>query len=130
VERVIPASGGRLHVLRLINDLQCQPRLKAAPLTDLNVLIETGFHMIRRRSLVFVISDFFSAPGWERPLALLNRRHEVLAVRLWDPRENELPDIGMVLIQDAETASRPGWIPTMPGSAAALLMSCSVDRLP
>ncbi len=111
VERVIPASGGRLHVLRLINDLQRQPRLNAAPLTDLNVLIETGFHMIRRRSLVFVISDFISAPGWEKPLSLLNRKHEVLAVRLWDQSENELPDVGLVLMQDAETGEQT-WVDT------------------
>ncbi len=111
VERIIPASGGRLHVLRLINDLQRQPRLNAAPLTDLNVLIETGFHMIRRRSLVFVISDFISAPGWEKPLSLLNRKHEVLAVRLWDQSENELPDVGLVLMQDAETGEQT-WVDT------------------
>jgi len=111
VERVIPASGGRLHVLRLINDLQRQPRLAAAPLTDLNVLLETGFRMIRRRSLVFVISDFISAPGWEKPLSLLNRKHEVLAVRLWDSSENELPDIGLVLMQDAETGEQ-AWVDT------------------
>jgi len=111
VERVIPASGGRLHVLRLINALLRQPRLKAAPLTDLNVLIETGFHMIRRRSLVFVISDFISAPGWEKPLSLLNRKHEVLAVRLWDQSENELPDVGLVLMQDAETGEQT-WVDT------------------
>lgn len=111
VERIIPASGGRLHVLRLINDLQHQPRLNAAPLTDLNVLIEAGFHMIRRRSLVFVISDFISAPGWEKPLSLLNRKHEVLAVRLWDQSENELPDVGLVLMQDAETGEQT-WVDT------------------
>jgi uncharacterized protein (DUF58 family) len=111
VERVIPASGGRLHVLRLINDLQHQPRLAAAPLTDLSVLIETGFHMVRRRSLVFIVSDFISAPGWEKPLSLLNRKHEVLAVRLWDSSENELPDIGLVLMQDAETGEQ-SWVDT------------------
>ena len=55
---------------------------------------------------MFVISDFISAPGWERPLSLLNQRHEVLAVRLWDPREVELPDIGLVLMEDAETGEQ------------------------
>ncbi|MCU0503593.1 MAG: DUF58 domain-containing protein, partial [Anaerolineae bacterium] len=75
------------------------------------VLIETGFHMIRRRSLVFVISDFISAPGWEKPLSLLNRKHEVLAVRLWDQSENELPDVGLVLMQDAETGEQT-WVDT------------------
>jgi len=111
VERVIPAAGGRMHVLRLINDLLRQPRLPVAPFTDLGMLVETGYQLIRRRSLIFIISDFISAPGWERPLGLLNRKHEVLAVRLWDPREIELPDIGMILMQDAETGEQL-WVDT------------------
>jgi len=53
-----------------------------------------------------VVSDFISAPGWERPLTLLNQRHEVLAIRLWDPREVELPDIGPILMEDAETGEQ------------------------
>jgi uncharacterized protein (DUF58 family) len=105
-ERVIPASGGRLHVLRMINDLLHQPRLPNAPFTDLSVMMATAFRIVRRRSLVFVVSDFISAPGWEGLLGLLNRRHEVLGVRLWDPREIELPDIGLVLMQDAETGEQ------------------------
>jgi uncharacterized protein (DUF58 family) len=55
---------------------------------------------------VFVISDFISAPGWERALEALTRRHEVIAVRLYDPREVELPDVGPVLIDDAETGEQ------------------------
>jgi uncharacterized protein (DUF58 family) len=55
---------------------------------------------------VFVISDFISAPGWERPLHLLNRRHDVLAIRLVDPREIELPDVGPLLMEDAETGEQ------------------------
>ena len=55
---------------------------------------------------MFVISDFISAPGWERPLSLLNQRHEVLAVRLWDPREVELPDVGPMIMEDAETGEQ------------------------
>ncbi len=106
VEWVIPPAGGRMHVLRLINDLLRQPRLPAAPFTDLAALLATGYQMIRRRSLVFIVSDFISAAGWEKPLSLLNRRHETLAVRLWDPREIELPDIGLVVMQDAETGEQ------------------------
>jgi uncharacterized protein (DUF58 family) len=106
VERVIPARGGRLHVLRLIHDLLQQPPLPAAPYTDLGVLLRAALHTIVRRSLIFVVSDFYSAPGWERPLRLLSQRHEVLAVRLSDPREDELPDVGMVLLQDAETGEQ------------------------
>ena len=55
-----------------------------------------GLNALKKRSLVFLISDFICAPGWEKPLGLLNQRHEVLAVRIWDPREMELPDAGPV----------------------------------
>jgi uncharacterized protein (DUF58 family) len=106
VERIIPARGGRLQVLRLINDLLKQPHLERTPVTDLNALLATAFNTIRRRSLVFVVSDFISVPGWERPLGLLSQRHEVLAVRLWDPRETELPDIGVVVLEDSETGEQ------------------------
>lgn len=106
VERTLPARGGRLHLLRLINDLLKHPRLTKAPLTHLTPLFETGLHTLKQRSLVFIISDFISAPGWERPLSLLNRRHEVLAIRLWDPREVELPDLGPVIIEDSETGEQ------------------------
>jgi uncharacterized protein (DUF58 family) len=106
VERTIPARGGRMHVLRLTNDLLKQPRLPKAPFTDLTPLIESGLHTIKRRSLIFIISDFISAPGWERPLRLLSQRHDVLAVRLWDPREVELPDVGPIIMQDAETGEQ------------------------
>ena len=106
VERTIPARGGRIQVLRLINDLLKQPQLPQAPFTDLSPLLEAGLHGIKRRSLVFIISDFISAPGWERPLSLLNQRHEVLAIRLWDPREMELPDVGPIIMEDAETGEQ------------------------
>jgi uncharacterized protein (DUF58 family) len=106
VERTIPARGGRIQVLRLVNDLLKQPRLPKAPFTDLTPLLEAGLRSIKRRSLIFIISDFISAPGWERPLNLLNQRHEVLAVRLWDPREVDLPDIGPIIMEDAETGEQ------------------------
>jgi uncharacterized protein (DUF58 family) len=106
VERTIPARGGRIQVLRLANDLLKQPRLPRAPFTDLTPLLVAGLNSIKRRSLIFIISDFISAPGWERPLSLLNRRHEVLAIRLWDPRETELPDVGPIIMEDAETGEQ------------------------
>ena len=94
------------NITNLVNDLLKQPRLPRTPFTDLTPLIEGGLHAIKRRSLVFVVSDFISAPGWERPLSLLNQRHEVIAVRLWDPREVELPDIGPMIMEDAETGEQ------------------------
>jgi uncharacterized protein (DUF58 family) len=106
VERTIPAGGGKLQVLRLINDLLKQPQLPKAQFTNLATLLNAGNHTIRRRSLIFVISDFISEPGWERPLLLLNQRHDVLAIRLWDPREAELPDVGLIVMEDAETGEQ------------------------
>ena len=111
VERIIPARSGRMQVLRLINELQRRPRLAEAPATALADLLDTGLRAIRRRSLVFVISDFFSTPGWERPLTQLSRHHETLAIRLVDPREREIPEIGMIVMNDAETGEHL-WVDT------------------
>ncbi|HZJ24204.1 MAG TPA: hypothetical protein VFD54_12890, partial [Anaerolineales bacterium] len=106
VQHTVPARGGRLQVLRLIKDLLKQPRLSNTSFTNLKLLLEGAFNSIKRRSLIFIISDFISEPGWERHLSLLNQRHEVLAIRLWDPREVELPDVGMIMMEDAETGEQ------------------------
>jgi len=104
--RTIPARGGRDQVLRLIDDLLAQPKLASAPFTDLSPLLAASQRTIKRRSLIFIVSDFISAPGWEKPLNLLNRHHEVVAVRLLDPREIELPDVGPLIMEDAETGEQ------------------------
>ena len=106
VERVIPARASRNQVLFLIRDLLAQPLSMPAGMTDITPMLQTALNMIKRRSLVFVISDYISRPGWEKPLSLLNRRHEVLAIRLTDPGETQLPDIGPVIMQDAETGEQ------------------------
>jgi uncharacterized protein (DUF58 family) len=103
VEKTIPAGSGKLQVLRLLNDVLKVPRLQSAPYTSVSDLIEHALRTIKRRSVIFLVSDFFTAPGWERPLGMLSRQHEVIAVRLEDPRERELPDIGLVPMNDAET---------------------------
>jgi uncharacterized protein (DUF58 family) len=74
--------------------------------TDLSDLLQGAGMMMARRSLVFLVSDFISTPGWGRPLAQLARRHEVIAVRLSDPAERELPDVGLAVVQDAETGEQ------------------------
>ena len=106
IERTIPARGGRDQVLRMIDGLLRHPRLASAPFTDLTTLLDAAHSTIKRRSLIFLVSDFISVPGWERPLSLLNRRHEVVAVRLLDPREVALPDVGPMIMEDAETGER------------------------
>ncbi len=106
VERTIPARSGRNQVLLILNDLLRQPQLPGAPMTNLTTLLDGGLNAIKQRSLIFIVSDFISEPGWERPLRLLNHRHEVLAVRLYDPREIELPDVGLIIMEDAETGEQ------------------------
>jgi uncharacterized protein (DUF58 family) len=106
IARTIPARGGRTHVLRLIRELQDQPRLQRAPQTDLSLLLESALRIIGRRSLLFVVSDFLSVTGWDKPLDMLTRKHEILAVRLSDPRESELPDVGAIVFEDAETGEQ------------------------
>jgi uncharacterized protein (DUF58 family) len=107
VDRVIPARSGRrqaLHVLHgMLSPLANHSRSSQ---TDLGDLLQSAFRVIARRSLVFIVSDFISLPGWAKPLALLAQRHEVIAVRLFDPLEMELPDVGFVLMRDAETGEQ------------------------
>jgi uncharacterized protein (DUF58 family) len=86
--------------------MQNRPVLPQSTATDLNLLLRTAPDVIRKRSLVFVVSDFISRPGWAETLANLTLRHEVVAVRLYDPLEMELPDLGLLLIQDSETGEQ------------------------
>jgi uncharacterized protein (DUF58 family) len=83
-----------------------RPELPEAAPTDLGAFLRAASNVIRRRSLVFVVSDFISEPGWEEPLGVLSHRHEVLGVRLFDPLEVELPDLGLVVMRDAETGEQ------------------------
>jgi uncharacterized protein (DUF58 family) len=83
-----------------------RPKLALAQPTNLDDLLKTGFEVMRRRSLVFVVSDFISTPGWGKTLAHLAQRHEVVAVRLYDPLEMELPDLGLLVIEDSETGEQ------------------------
>jgi uncharacterized protein (DUF58 family) len=100
----IPPRQGRNQVLALVGEL-LRP-LSGGSVTELNKLLDTAARIVRRRSLVVLISDFISEPGWERSLLRLTERHEVVAVRLVDPREYELPDAGLLVVQDAETGEQ------------------------
>lgn len=106
LERTIPPRSGRNQVLRLMRSLLRKGAVPARKTTDLNELLNAGLNTLKRRSLVFVVSDFISEAGWERPLALLNRRHELIAIRLYDPRETELPHAGIIVVEDAETGEQ------------------------
>jgi len=106
-ERWIPARGGRAHVLHLLQQcLEAAPASGPAAPTSLGPWLETLGRALRQRGTVFVVSDFISAPGWEKPLGRLAERHDVVAVRLFDPLERALPDIGLVAMRDAETGEQ------------------------
>ncbi len=103
-QRTVPPRQGRNQVLTLVAEL-LRP-VKGGPVTDLGRLLDTAARVVRRRSLVVLISDFISEPGWERPLLRLTERHEVVAIRVVDPREYELPDAGLLFVEDAETGEQ------------------------
>ena len=106
VDTVMPARGGRMHVLELLHKMQNRPLNVESGGTRLDELLHSALGTIRRRSTVFVVSDFISAPGWEKPLGELAQRHDVVAIRLLDPMELDLPDLGLVPIRDAETGEQ------------------------
>jgi uncharacterized protein (DUF58 family) len=110
VDAVIAPRSGRRHVLHLLASL-LQPPAGDARQTDLGEMLQHALRVLRRRSLLFLVSDFVSVPGWAPWLARLAQRHEVIAIRLYDPLELRLPDIGGVLMQDAETGEQI-WVDT------------------
>jgi uncharacterized protein (DUF58 family) len=129
VERVLPARSGRDQVLQIADLLLDRRNTRAAAteppavpsrgwrrargaqrpelhVTDLGAMLNRSAGMIRRRSLVVVVSDFISEPGWEQALGRLGRRHEVVALQISDPREDELPDVGSIYVEDTETGEQ------------------------
>jgi uncharacterized protein (DUF58 family) len=105
VESVLTPRGGRNQVLSLTRNL-LRPPASHGTITNLSALLDFALGAIRRRSLVVLMTDFITAPGWERPLLQLTERHEVIAIRLLDPREYELPDAGVIVVEDAETGEQ------------------------
>jgi uncharacterized protein (DUF58 family) len=106
VDAVVPPRSGRAQVLHIVHRMHARPARERSGETDLNKLLQGAAELIKRRSIVFVVSDFISAPGWEPQLARLAQRHDVLAVRLYDPLELDMPDLGLVVMQDAETGAQ------------------------
>jgi uncharacterized protein (DUF58 family) len=106
VDTVIPARSGRRHALHILHSMLSRPEPARSAATNLRDFLKTAFRVMQRRSLVFVVSDFISLPGWAEPLAHLAQRHEIVAVRLYDPLEMELPDLGLLTMRDAETGEQ------------------------
>ena len=100
IEKFIPPAKGATHVLRLIRDLlEFRPRQVQ---TDITAAIDYLGRVTNKRSVVFLVSDF-QGSGFEKPLHVLGRRHDVIAVSIIDPREVSMPNVGLVELEDAET---------------------------
>lgn len=100
VEKYVPPKKGRQHVLRLVRELlYFKPQDRE---TDIGEALEYLQRVQKRKSVVFLISDFLS-PEFETPLRIANRRHDVVAITITDPRERALPPIGLIEFEDAET---------------------------
>ena len=106
VDTVLPARSGRQQVLHLLQRMAARPEVSAPGATNLRELLQAGQRIVKRRSSLFIVSDFISAPSWEATLGQLAERHEVTAVRLYDPLEMDLPDLGLLTMRDAETGEQ------------------------
>jgi uncharacterized protein (DUF58 family) len=100
VERFVPPKKGRRHVMRVIGEiLAFEPQSRR---TDLSSGLDFLAKVARRRSVVFLVSDFLS-DGWEGPMRIAARRHELVPVVVGDPMETKLPDVGVLVLEDLET---------------------------
>jgi uncharacterized protein (DUF58 family) len=100
VEKLVPPKKGQKHVLRVVREILVSRPENAG--TDLKVALETLYKVARRRSVAFLISDFFTS-GYERALSLASARHDVVPVLISDPRDEEMPDVGLSSFQDLES---------------------------
>lgn len=110
IELFIPPHKGRKHVLRVIRELLAfQPERRG---TNIKLALDTVNRMLKRRSIVFLISDFLANPeAFRQPLFVTNRRHDVVAIELYDPLETQLAPVGLMALEDAETGALT-WVDT------------------
>jgi uncharacterized protein (DUF58 family) len=100
IEKIVPPKKGDKHVMRVVREiLGFEP---TRPGTDLKLLLTTLSKLVRRRSVAFVLSDFYGT-GFERALSLAAAKHDVIPVMLVDPRDETLPDVGLATFEDWET---------------------------
>ncbi|MGF2951131.1 DUF58 domain-containing protein [Mycobacterium sp. THU-M116] len=99
----VPARSGRQHEQTLLRTIATTPRAPLGVRGDLGVAIDALRRPERRRGMAVIISDFLGPINWMRPLRAISARHEVLAIEVLDPRDVELPDVGDVVLQDAES---------------------------
>lgn len=105
-DSVFPARTGKSHVLQLMQAIQQCEAPKISQMTDLRQMLLQAQAFCKKRSTIFVMSDFIADTGWERTLGSLAYRHEVIAIRLQDPWEVQLPALGLLTIEDSETGEQ------------------------
>ena len=103
--RIIPPGAGRGHALRIGRELDRTPDSRGAATTDLAAMLDT-VASLARRSLVIVVSDFIGTGEWQRPLARLAHRNDVVALRVVDAADDALPEVGLIVVEDAETGEQ------------------------
>src|SRR4030088_953801 len=106
VRSLIPPSAGRTAFLQLIARMERAAESPADGPTDLGRALTEAGRLIRRPSMMVLISDFMTPAGWQQPLSSLAIRHEVVAVWITDPRESEIPDVGVVTFEDPESGEQ------------------------
>ena len=106
VVRIVPAGTGRRHALRIGAELASTAGGRRGNTTDLAAMLDAAAKLARRRALIVVISDFIGDGDWGRSLLRLVPRHEVVAMRVLDAADDELPDVGLVVVEDAETGEQ------------------------
>jgi uncharacterized protein (DUF58 family) len=102
----IPPGVGRVHLLRVLSGIRATPRQAGNGATDLSAALAKIGAVARRRAQILIVSDFLVADGWQANVRRLAQRHEVIAVQLSDPRERELPDVGLITLEDPETGAQ------------------------
>ena len=105
-DHILPARTGKTHILQLMQVIQQCETPSLSQMTDLRHMLLQMHAYCKKRSTVFVVSDFISDTGWEKALGSLAHRHEVIAIRLQDPWEVELPAMGLFTVQDSETGEQ------------------------
>lgn len=107
IEKYIPPKKGRTHILRIISDLiDFEPQSKG---TNIGVALEFLTNVLKKHSTVFVISDFMDVNvetrnvNYEKPLRIASSKHDLVAIKIYDEREKELPDVGLLTLKDGET---------------------------
>ncbi len=101
IEKYIPAKKGRKHILYIIREmLNFQPESKK---TDVTMAVEFMTKVLKRRSTVFMLSDFYNKTSFQKQLQIAGQKHDMMAIQIYDPLAKELPDVGLLKVEDAET---------------------------